>query len=157
MATELMKSWIVELHNPERKQTTGTLGKIDSEGVKSNCCLGVLCEVNGTNPIEGAHYDDFGTELVYDGRTGLPNSELILTLLGDQKNDLVDDDISVYLYEEEDTDLDGEPYMRKITADYANDARGKTFKEIADYLSERYLSGEEQFEVRKRIEDNGWA
>jgi hypothetical protein len=156
MATQLMKDWIVELHNPERKQMTGGLGVINSEGVKSNCCLGVLCEVNGTNPIEGAKYDDYGTELVYDGRTGMPNIEVIAALFAED-SDLIGENESVDLYEEEDEDLDGTPYTRTVTADYANDARGKSFTEIADLLSERYLSGEEQFEVRKAVEDKGWA
>lgn len=157
MATELMKDWIVELHNPERNQLTGGLGRINPDGVKSNCCLGVLCEVSGINGEEGAYYDDYGTELVYNGRTGMPSSSVIQAVLDSDPTVLSDDDSSVALYEEEDEDLDGTPYTRTVTADYANDAKGKSFKDIAEHLSERYLSGEEQFEVRKRVEDLGWA
>lgn len=156
MATDLMKDWIVELHNPERKQLTGGLGRIGTDGVKSNCCLGVLCEVQGIEGVNGNTYEGYGTELVYAGRTGLPNNEVIDLLFAGEP-DAPESDGTVALYEEEDEDLDGTRYMRTVTADYANDAAGKSFTEIAGYLCERYLSGPEKFEIRKRVEDLGWA
>lgn len=157
MATDLMKDWIVELHNPERKQVKGYLGRVDTNGVKSNCCLGVLCEVSGIEPearVIGQFDADQGiTTLHYDGNSGLPDSSVIDQVLDTHSNYSG----TLDLYEEEAEDDDGYVYHRRVTADEANDLYNHNFKEIAEKLSERYLNAEEQFEVRKRIEDLGWA
>lgn len=157
MATELMKNWIVELHNPDRVQTKGYLGREDRNGQRSNCCLGVLCEVNGIEPdVRKDEYDDteFST-LYYDGYSGIPGVPVLEVLFADrERGDYVE---SVALYEEEVDDWNGNPINRTITADVANDEKDLTFVEIAEKLSERYLSREEKFEVRKAVEDKGWA
>lgn len=150
MATQLMKDWIVELHNPERKQTQGLLGRRTAEGVQSNCCLGVLCEVDGIEPRESLTSDGDYT-LIYAEREGMPPSSLIAKVL--DKDPTLWYSETVELYEDE----DGDGYEVTIVADEANDTHGLSFEEIADKLSERYLNAEEQFEVRKRIEDLGWA
>jgi len=149
MATQLMKDWIVELYNPERKQTQGLLGRVNKEGVRSNCCLGVLCEVDGIEP-ETRDWGD-GTVLLYDGREGMPKSSLIAKLFGKDEDLVFSETVTLY----EDQDVDG--YIREITADEANDTYGLSFKEIAAKLEDRYLDEEERFEVRKRVEDLGWA
>jgi hypothetical protein len=150
MATQLMKNWIVELHNPERKQTQGLLGRKNAEGVQSNCCLGVLCEVDGIEPSESS-LDDGTFVLMYEGREGMPNSEVIARVLGKDEEDYWNETVDLY----EDQDEDG--HISTIPADEANDTYGLTFKEIAQKLEERYLSEDEAFEVRKRVEDLGWA
>jgi hypothetical protein len=145
MATELMKDWIVELHNPERKQTIGCLGKME-DGVKSNCCLGVLEEVNGVVPTETK-----GGTLVYDGRTSMPSVDVISAVLA-KDTDVVENeggDASVA--------LDVDEYGDTIWAESANDDLEWSFEMIARALIDKYLSPEEEFEVRKRIEDLGWA
>ena len=152
MATELMKDWIVELHNPERNQTEGLLGRLDSDGVQSNCCLGVLCEVDGIQPVpRKLSNDDNEFILLYDGREGMPTVDVLARVL--DKDPEGEHTFSVDLYEDQDED----GYEGTITADEANDTYGFTFKEIADKLIIRYLTEEEAFEVRKRIEDLGWA
>lgn len=152
MATQLMKDWIVELHNPERKQTEGTLGR-RIKGVQSNCCLGVLCEVDGIEP-EVRHYsslDDGEYILVYGGQEGMPHTSVLAKVLDLDPEQT--HSFSVDLY----TDEDEDGYVRDITADEANDNYGLTFVEIADKLVIRYLNEDEAFEVRKRVEDKGWA
>lgn len=152
MATELMKDWIVELHNPDRKQTEGTLGR-RVKGVQSNCCLGVLCEVEGIEPTT-RKYESLGEDeeiLVYGGQEGMPAVEVLARVLN--KDPEVEHNYSVDLY----TDEDEDGYVRDITADEANDSYGLTFTEIADKLVIRYLNDDEAFEVRKRVEDLGWA
>jgi hypothetical protein len=160
MATELMKDWIVELHNPERKQTQGYLGVLDlGTGVVSNCCLGVLCEVNGLEPT--TRDDDVssapGVTLYYDGMSGLAPYWVISNLLEDDGSRSGAVGSTIDLFEDEGVDYEGCAYTRTVTADEANDEFHLTFKEIAEKLSERYLTTEEQFEVRKRVEDLGWA
>lgn len=150
MATDLMKDWIVELHNPERKQTQGVLGRRTAEGVQSNCCLGVLCEVDGIEPY-ASPMTDGSYILQYAGREGMPTSDLIAKVLDKDLDVWYSETVELY----EDEDEDGN--LNTIVADEANDTYGLSFEEIAEKLSERYLSGEEQFEVRKRIEDLGWA
>jgi hypothetical protein len=144
MATQLMKDWIVELHNPERKQVVGYLGRVNREGVKFNCCLGVLCEVKGIAPKPRKEIDETFT-LAYNGQTGMPGDDVLIDVLGLPEGY---SPFSVDLYEDDD-DI--------ISADEANDTYGLTFKQIAEKLEEKYLNEEEQFEVRKRIEDLGWA
>ncbi len=165
MATQLMKDWIIELYNPDRKQTKGYLGEQYSDGSKANCCLGVLCEVDG---VEGELKEDdeelipnssVGSKtLYYKGMSGLPDTSVIAKVLD---RDPVEDHListeTLDLYEVEEDDWDGNLVERTITADEANDDHGLTFVEIAEKLSERYLSSEEQFEVRKAVEDKGWA
>lgn len=145
MATELMKDWIVELHNPERKQTEGFLGKMEN-GVKSNCCLGVLEEVSGTVPVVSD-----GGSLAYDGRTAMPSVEVVSAVLAKDAAVISNEggDASVKLGEDD--------YGDNIWAESANDDLGWTFEEIARALTDRYLNEDEAFEVRKRVEDNGWA
>lgn len=145
MATELMKNWIVELHNPERNQCEGFLGKVD-DGVKSNCCLGVLEEVYGTVPTE-----EDGGALAYDGRTAMPSIDVIVAVRGDDVGIVSNEfgDASVKLGEDD--------YGDPIWAEGANDDLGWSFKEIARALTDGYLNNDEAFEVRKRIEDLGWA
>lgn len=164
MATELMKDWIVELHNPERRQTTGYLGEQYSDGTQANCCLGVLCEVKGINPVPyGVDEDEDGLNsnraitLSYEGKTGLAPTHVIEDVLGLDKNPYASGAETLDLYETEQTDWDGFPITATVSANEANDEHGLTFKEIADKLVERYLSGDEAFEVRKRVEDLGWA
>lgn len=145
MATELMKDWIVELHNPERNQCEGFLGKLEN-GVKSNCCLGVLEEVSGTVPVPSD-----GGSLAYDGRTAMPSVDVVSAVLAKDADVIENEggDASV--------NLGVDDYGDNIWAEGANDDLGWTFTEIADKLEEKYLTPEESFEVRKRIEDNGWA
>lgn len=145
MATDLMKNWIVELHNPERNQCEGFLGKVDANG-KSNCCLGVLEEVYGTVPTE-----EDGGALAYDGRTAMPSIDVIVAVRGDDVDTVSNEsgDPSVKLGE----DHYGDP----IWAEGANDDLGWSFKEIARALTDVYLNDDEAFEVRKRVEDLGWA
>lgn len=145
MATELMKDWIVELHNPERNQCEGFLGKLEN-GVKSNCCLGVLEEVSGTVPVPSE-----GGTLAYDGRTAMPSVEVVGAVLGKDPGVIENrgGDASVKLGEDR--------YGDNIWAEVANDDLDWSFTDIADKLEEMYLTPEESFEVRKRVEDNGWA
>ena len=143
MATQLMKDWIVELHNPEREQVKGYLGRVNN-GAKSNCCLGVLCEVKGIEPTyRSAGIDSF--TLVYDGETALPRSSVINEVLGRAEQY---GPCTVHLFENDDDEA--------VAADEANDNYGLSFKEIAGHLMDQYLNEEEKSEVRKRIEDNGW-
>lgn len=157
MATELMKDWIVELHNPERKQDPGGLGYIYDDGTKTNCCLGVLCElvgIRGEIPEDLLDEDgepDFSNDnrvyLTYRNRAEMPPTDVIDKVLGvDEPQG--DDSVSFRINEDDD---------EKTRAESANDELELSFKEIAGHLSDEFLSPEEQFEVRKRIEDNGWA
>lgn len=152
MATQLMKDWIVELHNPERKQTQGLLGRLDADGVQSNCCLGVLCEVDGIQPTtRKMSIDDDEFILLYGGQEGMPSVDVLARVL--DKDPDSEHTFSVDLYEDQDED----GYEGTITADEANDTYGLTFVEIANKLVIRYLNDDEAFEVRKRVEDKGWA
>lgn len=149
MATELMKNWIVELHNPDRVQTKGYLGRQDEDGERSNCCLGVLCEVRGDEGVlREDEYKPGMFTVLYDGASGLPTSEVINDLLG------INDDYSgtLKLYNKDD---DG--YQYAVTADEANDTYDLSFTQIAEKLIEKYLDEDEAFEVRKAVEDKGWA
>lgn len=145
MATQLMKDWIVELHNPERNQCEGFLGRLEN-GAKSNCCLGVLEEVNGLEPVEVD-----GGSLSYDGRTAMPSIDVIVAVRGDDVDTILNEsgDPSVKLGEDD--------YGDPIWAESANDDLGWSFTEIADKLEELYLNEDEAFEVRKRVEDLGWV
>lgn len=152
MATQLMKDWIVELHNPDRDQTTGQLGREDLEGNRSHCCLGVLCEVSGLTAQKREEYDHednlSGFYLRYDGSDSLAPYNVI--------SDLFDLEPSVY----EDNVLlvsDFDENGLQVYADRANDELGWSFHQIASVLIDEYLTPEEAFEVRKRIEDNGWV
>lgn len=150
MATQLMKDWIVELHNPERKQATGGLGYLHEDGSSSNCCLGVLCEVagiQGETMLDEPHFTTSDREtLIYRGRESMPPSEVIDQVMG---NEMPGGDESVVLFEDDTDD--------EVWAESANDDLGLSFREIAARLEDKYLTTEEQFEVRKRIEDKGWA
>ena len=155
MATELMKNWIVELHNPERKQTTGYLGRINPDGERSNCCLGVLCEVKGDQG-EARFIGELDTQsgyktIFYGGASGLPNPEIIDEVLDVEPGTTYTGTLDLFTDESE----DGYPYQ--VPADEANDRLKMTFKEIAHHLSLKYLNDDEAFEVRKRVEDLGWA
>lgn len=156
MATQLMKDWIVELHNPERKQKKGQLGFKDLEGNVSHCCLGVLCEVKGIEAEESESYEyDYGSEdrkligfgLAYEDREALPPDELIAELFGDKYTEPYQDNVVLGVDE----------YGNDLMADHANDELGWSFKKIARAVMAQHLSTEEQFEVGKRIEDKGWA
>lgn len=66
LANERIDAWLAELRNPERKQATGYLKRVDG----SQCCLGVLCDIAGMTSVKKTYND---TVEVYLGPvTGRP-------------------------------------------------------------------------------------
>src|SRR6187551_2927412 len=88
--TQLMLDWHAALLEEGRKQTTGTLGKMEKDGTVSNCCLGVLSEVAGNVGKQWSTGDpDFplSSTLKYDGPSAngdvsMPSTHLIPAVLG---------------------------------------------------------------------------
>lgn len=138
--TQLMLDWHDALLEPGRKQTTGRLGRITTDGTVSNCCLGVLAEVAGNGSTEYLDADGLKTgNLVYNGPSAendhvMPSRFLVRTALGKatENGDLtVSEDINVGL------DSDG----MTITAADLNDDFDFTFAEIAEQVKTVYIDG----------------
>lgn len=45
MKAEYKKAWVGALRSGKYHQTTSTLTRIDENGTKSHCCLGLLCDI----------------------------------------------------------------------------------------------------------------
>jgi hypothetical protein len=45
MKVEYKRKWVAELRSGNHKQAVGRLTRIDEEGNKSHCCLGLLCDI----------------------------------------------------------------------------------------------------------------
>src|SRR5215216_5561462 len=85
---EVKSAWVNALREPGRKQAKNRLQLVDSNGNKHQCCLGVLCELQGLESEPAANdYDDFSVwqfkfsrpdmEYGYTVENGLPD-ELFL-------------------------------------------------------------------------------
>lgn len=136
--TPLMIAWESALRDPNRLQTKNTLGRKNSDGTVSNCCLGVVEEVAGNVGVEFQHYS--GQQyLRYEGPTAtgesdLPSRQLIQELMG-----------------EGDPSFTGFPGGRNVClgfagstaifASEANDDYGWSFERIADQLRTVYIEG----------------
>lgn len=130
--TQLMLDWEAELRNPDRRQAKGVLCKQDDNGQRSHCCLGVLEEVAG-NVAEGETVLADGTKTLAfygptaDGEVALPNSRLILELLGKGGS------VSLMMG----VNSEG----NRVYASDLNDEYDWTFEEIADQVRKVYIEG----------------
>jgi len=139
--TQLMVDWVAKLREPDLEQTEGALCKMDADGNKSYCCLGVLEEVAGNearpqvDPMragDGVEYENlaFYGETA-KGETGLPSSRLVTAVLGDAHEGSQSDNVALGV------DVDGCAFH----ASEANDDYGWSFERIADQLETVYING----------------
>ncbi len=61
---EVKTAWVNALREPERKQAKNRLQLVDSNGNKYQCCLGVLCELQGlkSSLMDSSYSVDDGPE-----------------------------------------------------------------------------------------------
>jgi hypothetical protein len=141
--TQLMIDWEKALRNPELKQTQGALCKVDEDGNKSFCCLGVLEEVAGNvakaQPQreylgESANNWEFHGPTAY-GEVGMPSGDLIDLLFN-----------RVTPVEEWNTQANvplGVDYFGdSLGAADLNDDHHWTFEQIADEIRKVYIDGD---------------
>lgn len=142
--TQLMLDWHDALLNPDLTQTKGVLGRKDHEtGKVSNCCLGVLAEVDGnvgTPLILGDGSPD--TRLVYNGPTAegdvaMPSAVLTAKVLG-----LSDPD---FIRQSTDIPLGVDVHGDRVMAADLNDDWDFTFAEIAEQIRKVYIEGNGNF------------
>ena len=137
--TQLMLDWHAALLEEGRKQTTGTLGKMEKDGTVSNCCLGVLSEVAGNVGKQWSTGDpDFplSSTLKYDGPTAngdvaMPSTHLVAEVLGLNDSFTFPGDVQVGV----------DVYDTKVNAADLNDDWGWSFEEIAAQLKTVYIDG----------------
>ena len=81
MNEQIAKRWVDALRSGEYNQGEGFLCRIDANGRKYHCCLGVLCEILGAkgikadleqDPDDGNLIDENQTIIAYDGCVKLP-------------------------------------------------------------------------------------
>lgn len=69
MNKTVIREWVEALESDEYSQTTGQLTRIDKDGKKSHCCLGILCEIASQR---GICQTSEGNEFVsYDDQVGV--------------------------------------------------------------------------------------
>jgi len=141
--SQLMVNWVAKLREADLEQTEGALCKVDVDGNKSYCCLGVLEEVAGNearpqeNGFVKAGQDGCRFENVAfygptaKGETGLPSTRLIAELLGVDPVGFMVDNVALGV------DDDGMPFH----ASEANDDYHWSFEQIADQLEAVYING----------------
>src|SRR6187397_3127740 len=139
--TKLMIYWIAKLREPDLEQTDGALCRMDVDGNKSYCCLGVLEEVAGNearpqvdvmragNGVEFENLAFYGPTA--QGETGLPSSRLVAEVLGVADEGFQSDNVALGV------DVDGFAFH----ASEANDDYRWSFERIADQLEKVYING----------------
>lgn len=129
MIPEAKENWINALREPDRKQLKNRLEKRNTvTGEKFQCCLGVLCDVQGLPSVVKNHYQNV-QDIYYKfnnidrGRDALPNL-LWMQGLGIQSSD-ASFNIKFTLF--------GERFYQNESLLELNDA-GWTFNQIADIV-----------------------
>lgn len=91
MTPELKQKWIAALRSGEHAQTTGTLERIDTDGITQGyCCLGVLCKISGLiRSVKRNDYYHLPTYVEYEGSRISP-SDKQLAKFGIDKEDAKD-------------------------------------------------------------------
>jgi len=139
--TQLMVDWVAKLRDPDLAQAEGALCKVDADGNKSYCCLGVLEEVAGNEASpqvdvmragDGVKFENLAFYgLTAKGETGLPSTRLIAEVLGVDPVGFMVDNVALGV------DVDGCAF----NASEANDDYGWSFEQIADQLEAVYING----------------
>lgn len=142
MNKDVLRKWVDALRSGNFKQTKGRLSKIENDGSRTFCCLGVLCELAkdeiGLEETyrEGLWFRGYGGEFAYNGCETLP-PDSVEDFLGEPGFDWevkLHEDV---LYE------DGEEVMYEagdlVELAELNDEGDWTFAQIADAIESQYL------------------
>jgi len=139
--TQLMVDWVAKLREPDLAQGDGALCRVDADGNKEYCCLGVLEEVAGNEARlqadvmragDGVKFENlafFGPSA--NGETGLPSSRLVAEVLGVADDRVQQDNVALGVND------DGAVFF----ASEANDDHHWSFELIADQLEKVYING----------------
>lgn len=133
---EVITKWVNALRSGDYRQTDGTLRRDNGDGT-SFCCLGVLCDLavkeGVIDPPAHIQVGDGGDYYLYEGEADIPPSE-VCDWAGLYDSD---PDVEYMEYSESDGVCH---YEDRDSLTSLNDARGKTFDEIADILEYNYLN-----------------
>lgn len=126
--TEYTAKWLAALREPDRKQAQGALCRVQDDGSKAFCCLGVGAEVTGDLVERADQYDGEANQLIW----GVPVAQ----------NDVSDEDnmafgtLPPYVQEKLGiTDKDQSALIGR------NDNFGESFAQIADAIEAGLLHG----------------
>lgn len=129
MNHEIKAEWLRRLRDPNRKQLRGDLTRIHKDGSRSDCCLGVLCEIaveQGvlvTTPTTSAGLLGYQYQDV---------SGVAFTMPPERVNDWADMDAFVVDYPfayPDSHNIEGVLHLAEL-----NDKYGLTFDQIADVI-----------------------
>ena len=126
---EVIRKWVDALRSGEFEQTKGQLGRVEEDGSRSYCCLGVLCELAAREGvIESARESDCA-ELIYDFAFSTPPRT-------------VDEWIGIdYAVNTPDELLDAnDDYCDEIELTTLNDEEEFDFNQIADAIERTWLA-----------------
>lgn len=73
MKSIVKEKWIKALTSGEYTQGEGYL-EYEEEGVRKNCCLGVLCRIQGEQPEKDSLSDKF---YLYDNQVAIPSDNFL--------------------------------------------------------------------------------
>jgi hypothetical protein len=148
--TEFIKEWTAELRSGEREQTSGYLTKIDKDGNRSFCCLGVaedmLCqrgletskiwtEENEEIPAQVAYGEQESTGVLTEEAAAFIGIETLYSESNAASNP------TVRLPQVEDYHDDQEQMLPEIVSLAELNDSGFTFSQIADVI-DYFFGGE---------------